>query len=80
MPARQLSDLSSITSDFASLLYQSGYLTIKNYDAAEDLNTLGFPNMEVYKGFWESLVENIFKGYGAKSTFNLKAFLDDINY
>lgn len=77
---RQLSDLSGATSDFASLLYQSGYLTIKNYDAAEDLYTLGFPNMEVYKGFWESLAENIFIGYGAKSTFNLKAFLDDINY
>lgn len=33
------------------ILYQSGYLTIKNYDARFRLYTLGFPNGEVEEGF-----------------------------
>ena len=33
------------------VLYQSGYLTIKHYDRELDAYTLGFPNLEVRKGF-----------------------------
>ena len=33
------------------LIYQSGYLTIKDYDARFDVYTLGFPNREVEEGF-----------------------------
>ena len=33
------------------MIYQSGYLTIKDYDAEGDLYTLGFPNDEVRYGF-----------------------------
>ena len=33
------------------ILYQSGYLTIKHYDRELDAYTLGFPNLEVRKGF-----------------------------
>ena len=32
------------------LLYQSGYLTIKSYDEATGIYTLGFPNLEVKNG------------------------------
>ena len=32
------------------LFYQSGYLTIKDYDRDTDTYTLGFPNNEVYQG------------------------------
>ena len=39
------------------VLYQSGYLTIKSYDAEMDTYTLGFPNHEVRTGF----AENLFK-------------------
>lgn len=35
----------------AAMIYQSGYLTFKNYDKEFDLVTLGFPNKEVEKGF-----------------------------
>lgn len=38
------------------LLYQSGYLTIRSYDAEFGLYTLGFPNNEVQYGFLNSLV------------------------
>ena len=37
------------------VLFQSGYLTIKDYDARRNRFTLGFPNQEVYEGFADSL-------------------------
>lgn len=41
------------------LLYQSGYLTIKDYDRELDDYTLGFPNQEVSKGFADCLYQYI---------------------
>ena len=38
------------------LLFQSGYLTIKEYDFDGDYYTLGFPNQEVRVGFTEGLL------------------------
>ena len=37
--------------DAIPALYQSGYLTIKGYDAESGMYTLGFPNAEVADGF-----------------------------
>ena len=37
------------------VLFQSGYLTIKDYDYKRKRFTLGFPNAEVYEGFGKSL-------------------------
>ncbi len=34
-----------------AMIYQSGYLTIKDYDREFDLVTVGFPNKEVERGF-----------------------------
>ena len=42
-------------SDPIPVLYQSGYLTIKEYDADRKQYRLSFPNEEVRKGFSESL-------------------------
>ena len=36
------------------LLYQSGYITIKNYDS--DIYTLGYPNLEIETGLMKSLL------------------------
>ena len=33
------------------VLYQSGYLTLKDFDSRFGLYTLGFPNREVEEGF-----------------------------
>ena len=41
------------------VLYQSGYLTIKDYDREMDAYTLGFPNSEVRKGFARCLYEYV---------------------
>ena len=38
------------------LLYQSGYLTIKEYDEEFNIYRLGFPNKEVAEGFIKYLV------------------------
>jgi hypothetical protein len=40
------------------VLYQSGYLTITDYDAENFLYTLGYPNTEVRSAFSKSLLEH----------------------
>ena len=42
-------------SDPIPALFQSGYLTIKDFDYSDNTFTLGFPNDEVYRGFAKSL-------------------------
>ncbi len=44
------------------LLYQSGYITIKDYDEDTDLYTLDFPNSEIKVGMFESLLPNYMGG------------------
>ena len=44
--------------DIIPLLYQSGYITIKDYDKALDLYTLDIPNKEVRLGLMKSLLPN----------------------
>ena len=46
-----LGSLDSIDTNPLPLLYQSGYLTIKDYDPRFDTYRLGFPNGEVERGF-----------------------------
>ena len=45
------------------LLYQSGYLTIKDYDEYTDLYTLAIPNKEVWVGLFRSLVPHYLERY-----------------
>ena len=49
--------------DPVPVLFQSGYLTIKDYDPEEDIFTLGFPNEEVYRGFASSLYKYYSQDY-----------------
>ena len=44
--------------DIIPLLYQSGYITIKDYDKTLDLYTLDIPNKEVRLGLMKSLLPN----------------------
>ena len=56
--SRQLiSGTNAMSPDAVTLMYQAGYLTIKDYDAADDRYILGYPNREVESGFIESLSE-----------------------
>lgn len=46
-----LSNTDVLSSNIVHILYQSGYLTIKDYDFETYTYTLGFPNEEVSSGF-----------------------------
>ena len=60
------------------LLYQSGYLTLKNYDAEFDLYQLGFPNREVEQGFIKYLVPFYTPKPEDKATYSVARFVKDI--
>ncbi len=47
----ELSGITDLKSDMASVLFQSGYLTIKSYDSSSQFYILGFPNDEVRTAF-----------------------------
>ena len=51
-----LKDFTGESLEPVPLLYQTGYLTICDYDAKLKLYTLGFPNEEVKNGFLKSLL------------------------
>ena len=46
------------------MIYQSGYLTIKKFDADENSFLLDYPNKEVQKGFLSLVATEYFKGSG----------------
>ncbi len=46
-----LTEINAIYNNPIPLLYQSGYLTIKEYNKVSGIYTLGFPNLEVKHGF-----------------------------
>lgn len=48
--------------DPLAMLYQSGYLTIKDYDYRDWVYTLDYPNIEVRKGFMSLIANGYFKG------------------
>lgn len=74
-------DLESIVSmdnDIVPLLFQSGYLTIKDYDKFTKEYLLGFPNNEVREAFWNSLAKHFFMGFDGRSAFNVRKFVKDL--
>ena len=52
----ELDNISSFNQEPKALFYQTGYLTIKAYDREYSLYTLGFPNLEVERGFMDNLL------------------------
>lgn len=59
----QLSDLVDPDLDVVPLLFQAGFLTIKDYDPKYRTFTLGFPNLEVKNGFWNFLYNSFIDPY-----------------
>ena len=47
--------------DLKALMFQTGYLTIEEYNAASKHYQLGFPNQEVREAFTESLIKHFAK-------------------
>lgn len=75
----QLSEITNLDKDLVPLLYQSGYLTIKDYDSFSEEYILGFPNGEVKRAFWKSLAVHFFEGTDAASTQKLNSYVEDLN-
>lgn len=56
------------------ILYQSGYLTIKNYSREYDDYALGFPNKEVRQGFAECLYRHVTARNASSDSALFRAF------
>lgn len=61
--------------NIVALLFQAGYLTIKDYTPEGQRYTLGFPNKEVSSGFFQNLLEAIMAEQPS-STFSSSKLID----
>ncbi|MGM9792159.1 MAG: AAA family ATPase, partial [Candidatus Cryptobacteroides sp.] len=59
------------------VIYQSGYLTIKDYDKEFGLYKLGFPNREVEKGFMKFLLP-FYTSNSTTGPLEIRNFVNDI--
>ena len=60
------------------VLYQSGYLTIKEYDPLFRTYRLAYPNSEVRYGFTESLLPHYTHCFPRENTFYAVSFIKDL--
>jgi hypothetical protein len=74
--ANSLMDYRAENEDYIPLLYQSGYLTIKDFDRELNEYTLGFPNEEVKYGFLNELLPQFTPSFGTSSSkFSTTGFI-----
>jgi hypothetical protein len=66
--ANSIMDYRAENEDYVPLLYQTGYLTIKEYDNELNTYTLGFPNEEVKYGFLNQLLPQFTPSFGTSSS------------
>ena len=73
-----LNCIDSTSKDPVPVIYQSGYLTIKDYDERFKYYTLGFPNKEVEQGFINYLLPFYSPKESKDSEFFINRFICDI--
>ena len=78
IPVRSISEYKVGGNDPVPLLYQSGYLTIKNYDAQYEKYVLGFPNDEVKYGFIYELMPAYMPKTNILTEFFAGDFVEDL--
>ena len=76
--AEQFDAPTNVITDPLPVLYQSGYLTIKEYDRDFQIYTLAYPNKEVRKGFIESLMPAYVHLPARENTFYVVSFIKDL--
>ena len=69
--------INSFTTNPLPIIYQSGYLTIRDYNTRFDRYTLDFPNDEVKHGFLQGLLPLVV-GERKSSEFDVSAFVLEI--
>ncbi len=73
-----LNNVDNMYSDPTPVLYQSGYLTIKDYEPDMGIYTLAYPNGEVERGFTRALVP-FYTSMTSKTTVSfLTGFISDV--
>ena len=78
VPASRLTGSNYETPDVVTLLYQAGYLTIKEYDPRFGLYRLGYPNREVENGFMQSLSQSYTPALGVRGELSSYRFVMDL--
>lgn len=73
-----LTDVSFDLGNEIPVLYQSGYLTIKDYDERFGSVTLGFPNKEVEAGFFNQLLPLYTAVPSTGTAFEISRFVKDV--
>ena len=73
-----LNSVDSMSKNPIPVIYQSGYLTIKDYDREFKIYRLGFPNKEVENGFIKYLLPLYTPIEENKSVFYIANFISDI--
>jgi hypothetical protein len=73
-----LNSVDSESTNPVPIIYQSGYLTIKDYDPEFKLYTLGFPNQEVEDGFLKFLLPSYASIDKAQTAFYIVNFIKEI--
>ena len=74
----QLNGIDSEMSNPIPVIYQSGYLTIKGYDAEFSDYILGFPNEEVEQGFIKYLAPFYLSRTENRNAFDVRSFVYDV--
>jgi hypothetical protein len=78
LPAEDFANYQAEADRPLPVIYQSGYLTIKNYDRELRMYTLVFPNAEVRYGFLRFLLPDYLYGDPRESGVNIAWFSKDV--
>ena len=73
-----LNSIDSSSKNPVPVIYQSGYLTIKDYDKRFGIYYLGFPNREVEEGFIKYLIPFYTSIDEGKTAFYITEFVHDV--
>jgi hypothetical protein len=73
-----LNSVDSQSTNPVPVIYQSGYLTIKDYDPEFGLYQLGFPNKEVEDGFLKFLLPSYASIDNTQTAFVITNFVKDL--
>lgn len=73
-----LSGIDSADTDAIPVIYQSGYLTIKDYNPRFQSYTLGYPNKEVEEGFTKFLLPHYTPKPSRHGVFEIQNFVREV--
>jgi hypothetical protein len=76
--AKAINSTDSQSTDPIPVIYQSGYLTIKDYDPEFKVYELGFPNKEVEEGFFDFLLPYYASVADGETSFQLRNFVNEL--